>query len=93
MGSQPGNFLSVTPQDGTNRPIRPLKGWNERKITFLLGEAGFSKAEVGRILGVSQQAVQKAIKNADSRPICYFVAGILRVPPGRIWGRFRAGRG
>ena len=82
----------ATQQDASSRPVRPPRVWTARKVTYLLLEEGWNKSAIARALEVSQPAVQAAISKGNSRAICYFVAGILRVPPAKVWPHFATGR-
>ena len=81
-------ITSVDPQDGADRVFSPP--WSPRKLNESIYNAGSSPNSIAGMLGVSSAMVPRALARAESRAICYFVAGLIGVPPGDIWPQFRS---
>jgi len=84
---------TITPvahQHGAEAVFSP--DWDARKLGESIYNAGTSPSAIADMLGVTGAMVPRALATAESRAICYFVAGLIGVPPGDIWPQFRSVR-
>lgn len=92
VSMRPDHAPPSTPNTTSNTQDAPItalaQGWTIEKIDRGLRGNGLTRSSVARDLGVSYNAILGAILFAKSRPACYFIAGVLGVPPANIWPQF-----
>lgn len=87
---EPTLISSLAIHDGSKPAL--AQGWTTAKVLKSIYNAGSSPMVISQMLGVADSMLSRSIKLAESRAICYFVAGLIGVPPGDIWPEFRSHR-